>query len=36
MAMGENAVVSAGAVVMQDVPDDTMEGGVPARKIQDF
>ena len=32
--IGNNVVVAAGAVVTKDVPDNTLVGGVPARKIR--
>lgn len=34
--IGPRAVIAAGAVVSQDVPPDTIVGGVPAKKIGDF
>ena len=32
--IGENAVVGAGAVVIKDVPDNAVVGGVPAKLIK--
>jgi acetyltransferase-like isoleucine patch superfamily enzyme len=34
VTIGKNAVVAAGAVVTQDVPDNTVAGGTPARVIR--
>lgn len=34
VAIGENAVVAAGAVVTKDVPDNTIVGGIPAKVIR--
>lgn len=34
--IGSNVVVAAGAVVIKDIPDNVIYGGVPARKIRDF
>ncbi len=34
--IGNNVVVAAGAVVTKDVPDNTLVGGVPAKKIKDL
>lgn len=36
VTIGENAVVSAGAVVSKDVPDNTIVGGVPAKFIKNI
>lgn len=34
VTVGENAVVAAGSVVSQDVPSNTVAGGIPARVIK--
>jgi len=34
VTIGENAVVAAGAVVVTDVTDNTVVGGVPAKVIK--
>lgn len=34
VTIGNNVVVAAGAVVTKDVPDNTLVGGVPAKKIK--
>ena len=36
VTIGNNVVVAAGAVVTHDVPDNTLVGGVPAKKIRDL
>ena len=36
VTIGTNVVVAAGAVVTEDVPDNTLVGGVPARKIKEI
>lgn len=36
VTIGNNVIVAAGAVVNRDVPDNTLVGGVPARKIKDL
>lgn len=36
VTIGNNVVVAAGAVVTKDVPDNTLVGGVPAKKIKDL
>lgn len=33
MIIGDDAIVAAGAVVRQDIPNCEIWGGVPARKI---
>jgi len=35
VTIGKNSVVAAGAVVSKDVPDHTVVGGIPAKKIKD-
>ncbi len=34
--IGNNVVVAAGAVVSKDIPDNTLVGGIPAKKIRDI
>lgn len=34
VTIGENSVVAAGAVVARNVPDNTLVGGIPAKKIK--
>lgn len=34
VTIGENAIVAAGAVVIKDIPDNTIVGGVPAKFIR--
>ena len=36
VTIGENSVVAAGAVVSQDVPDNTVVGGIPAKIIKEI
>lgn len=36
VTIGENSVVAAGSVVSQDVPDNVVVGGTPARIIKDI
>lgn len=36
VTIGNNVVVAAGAVVTKDIPDNTLVGGVPAKKIRDL
>lgn len=35
ITVGENSIVGAGSVVTKDVPDNTIVGGNPAKKIRD-
>lgn len=32
--IGNRAVIAAGAVVINDVPDDAVVGGIPAKKLK--
>lgn len=34
--IGNNVIVAAGAVLTNDVPDNCVVGGVPAKKIKDI
>lgn len=34
VTIGENAIVASGAVVLKDVPDNTIVGGIPAKIIK--
>lgn len=36
ITIGNNCVIAAGAVVTKNVPDNTLVGGVPARKMKDL
>lgn len=36
VTIGENSVVAAGSVVSQDVPDNTIVGGIPAKVLKDI
>ena len=36
VTIGNNAVIGAGSVVTKDIPDNTLVGGVPAKKIRDL
>ncbi|MFD2287985.1 sugar O-acetyltransferase [Pedobacter petrophilus] len=36
VTIGENAIVAAGAVVSEDVPDNVIVGGIPAKIIKDI
>jgi acetyltransferase-like isoleucine patch superfamily enzyme len=36
VTIGENAVVTANAVVTKDVPANTIVGGIPAKVIRTF
>ncbi len=36
VTIGENSIVAAGAVVNKDVPDNTIVGGIPAKRIKDI
>lgn len=34
VTIGNNVVIAAGAVVTKDIPDNTLVGGIPAKKIR--
>jgi len=34
VTIGNNVIIAAGAVVVKDVPDNTVVGGVPAKAIE--
>lgn len=34
VTIGNNCVIAAGSIVTKDIPDNTVAGGVPARKIK--
>jgi len=34
--IGNNVIVAAGAVVVKDIPENCVYGGIPAKKIKDF
>lgn len=36
VTIGNNVVIAAGAVVTKDVPNNTLVGGIPAKKIKDL
>ena len=36
VTIGNNCIIGCGAVVTKDVPDNTIVGGVPAKKIKDL
>ena len=36
VTIGNNVVVAAGAVVTKDIPDNTLVGGIPAKKLKDL
>jgi acetyltransferase-like isoleucine patch superfamily enzyme len=36
VTIGENSVVAAGSVVSNDVPDNTLVGGIPAKFLKDI
>ena len=36
VTVGNNVVIAAGAVVNEDIPDNCLVGGIPARKIKDL
>lgn len=36
VTIGDGAVIAAGAAVTKDVPENTIVGGIPAKKIKDI
>jgi acetyltransferase-like isoleucine patch superfamily enzyme len=36
VTIGNGAIIAAGAVVNKDVPENTVVGGIPAKKIKDI
>lgn len=36
VTIGNNVIIAAGSVVSKDIPDNTLVGGIPAKKIRDL